>query len=156
MNKARQLEILQELLWGIISLIVTAIILLPIFDVIRQEYLLKNALHIILFILFFRYTIYAKNISYFRPKISILIFTAFTIGYVMYMYFGLQEFLYEMDNHVLGFFINTGSSDMTGDEQTNRFAYFKSEYLFFAIGSIILGLTFMVSLLRTLWKTLRK
>lgn len=138
MSKQVYIKIIRELLWWTFSIIVAYIILHPILDVLYYKYLLTNLLFILLFITYFRYIIFFKEILLFRNKwVRIAIFLL-NIHLFIVVLANLQLLTVLLDTFSLDEFASGYKIELSQMEQARIWKYMYREIVATAVGSLIM------------------
>jgi hypothetical protein len=142
-------KLLLELVWWITTAVIIVVVMFPIWkDYPQFPFQTMNIVYILCFVTFTRYAFLLKHtfLAYLeKTKIAIVLFTLAIVGILTIQ---IQDFNVWYDN---------GDPDqlLYTVKQTKReslLTYIKSEYLFFAIGSIPAAIVLSGRLLVSIWR----
>lgn len=149
MTNMARLKWIAEALWWLLTLAVTAVVLLPVLlNVPDYPFYLPNILFIVAFITFARYIFFlpisflarAKWIKVFIIAISALLFFVMTTALGDFRNFLEEKGLQTLVTH------------LHVTEQSSMMNYMKSEFLFFGTGAIITGILLPMRMIVSLWR----
>ena len=132
---ARALSV--EIFW--LALIGAFVILsaLPLYGIITDEYLQQNLALALLFAFYFRAVVFFKQIPYLQPlPIQVLLFLGH-IPFFVTVLGKIQDMIYLFDTYNLTFFF-APSAALPVDALIGKFHLFRSEFLLFSVGLLIL------------------
>ncbi len=155
MNKQGQLSLVNELLWFLIAVIVITMVLFPLVELIKGGYLAFNSFLVFITVMYFRFALNGKSVFYLQKNPVIYAFTLLNLVFLGTFFVQFQEYLYQIDNYVLTFFLADGM-ELDSEKVTSLFRYFKTEFLFFSVTSVLMTFAFQFRLIKQLWKTLAK
>ncbi len=154
--KQTGLSFFSELLWGLLIIIFTAIVILPLYEVLDASFLRVNLLLILLFAVLFRYTIFLNQIPYLKPMWVRFILVIASIIIFFQIFKQIQDFFELFDTHDINFFLRKDKTVTLAPEIIqDKFAYFKKEFVFFATGSLIVIAAFSLRTIASFWTLLK-
>lgn len=138
-----------ELLWWIFTLVLTALVLLPIYD--RQidfPFYMYNAVAVIAAISLTRW-LFLLNISWLRGRFILQAALVFIlIPLLFFLGQGLNEFITYLDNNGPDYFVRNLPEQYAKAMNT----YLRSEYFFFGIWAIVAGVLLPFRIFHHVWK----
>ena len=147
-------KIILELVWWLVTLIVTLLILLPVLNYIGDKYSFytPNAVFIALFITLTRYIFLLNHTVFATNKMVKLIFVFLPIPLFFYSIdalFNFQDFIdqgghIEMLNH------------LRPDTAMDISRYIKYQFVFFGTGAIIVIILFPIRMIVSIWRGINK
>ncbi|TVR82626.1 MAG: hypothetical protein EA412_01355 [Chitinophagaceae bacterium] len=152
MSRKVQLEILKELLWLGIAVILCLGVTYPLFGVIDNQHLLLNIGLIVLFVYYFRFTVFLGDVRIFKNNYIKAGFFALNIGVFLFTLERLQYFFYVFDNYDNRYFASGNEIEMSQPQFFSMVEFFKKEIVFFMIGFLILIVFLQFRLLFSKWK----
>lgn len=126
-----------EIFW--LSLIGLFVILsaIPLYGIITNEYLQQNIVLALLFAFYFRTVIFFKKIPYLQPlAIQVVLFLGHIPLFVTVLG-KIQDMIYLFDTYDLLFFFSPNAG-LTPVVVIDKFHFFRSEFLLFSVGLLIL------------------
>lgn len=138
-----------ELLWWLITLLILAAVLLPIYIKVEgYPFYLLNSVYIIGFITLTRYIFFLPFtwLAHKEPWKVILFFLC--IPFIFYLIQGINQFQIFLDEEGPEALIK----NLQGKTLSDLTTYIRSEMLLFGVGSIISGLIFPFRLLVSVWR----
>jgi hypothetical protein len=154
--KQTGLSFFSELLWGLLVIIFTAIVILPLYEVLDASFLRVNLLLILLFAVLFRYTIFLNQTPYLKPMWIRFILVIASIIIFFQIFKQIQDFFELFDTHDINFFLRKDKTVTLAPEIIqDKFAYFKKEFVFFATGSLIVIAAFSLRTIASFWTLLK-
>ncbi len=153
MDSLNKRQISLELIWWVFTFVLTALVLLPIYDrQINFPFYAYNAVFVIATISLTRY-LFLLNISWLRDRFyaqAALIFVL--IPLLFYMGQGLNEFITYLDNNGPDYLVK----DLPKSYAAAMNAYLRSEYFFFGIWAIMAGAMLPFRIFYNVWKRYKK
>jgi hypothetical protein len=144
-----KLKLTAEVIFIIITLLLTSLIILPIWNYYGEKYTFYfyNISFVILFFIAFRYLFLLKftPISHSRAAKLIIIFLCLPL--ILYYIDGIYEFNRYLDE--VGF-VNISKSDP--DEALNMAKYTRTQYLFFGIATMITLVLMPFRMVVSIWR----
>ncbi len=138
-----------ELLWWVFTFVLTALVLLPIYD--RQivfPFYTYNAVFVIAAVSLTRY-LFLLNISWLRRRFVLQAALVFVlIPLLFFMGQGLNEFITYLDNEGPDHFVR----HLPASYATAMNTYLRSEYFFFGVWAIVAGLLLPFRVFHHVWK----
>ncbi len=135
-----------ELIWWVITGLVTTVILLPILkNTIDYPFLKINVFFIITLLTFFRYVFFLRFTFLKRLRWAkfILVFISIPLIFMLVNY--LNHFLAYLDE-------NSFDSFLIGRADPHLAGYIKSEMLLFGVGSVIISVILPFRMILSLWR----
>ncbi len=135
-----------ELIWWVITGLVTTVILLPILkNTIDYPFLKINVFFIITLLTFFRYVFFLRFTFLKRLRWAkfILVFISIPLIFMLVNY--LNHFLTHLDE-------NSFDSFLIGRADPHLAGYIKSEMLLFGVGSVIISVILPFRMILSLWR----
>lgn len=156
MNKHLSYSIGTELLWWVLALIITTLVMLPIYNSIIDDYLWRTAVMALLFVKFFRFSVLLKTVPYLQHiavKIGLIVIS---VPVIFIMLLWMQKFFLNADHFQIGDFIAPAMRDQNANWQANKFGTFKTIFLFLLVGCLVLPVVLDLRLIGSMWKSKRK
>jgi len=160
MNLDRKQFILKlqlEIVWWIVTAIVTFLIVYPILDnMVKFQFLYANILFIVIFITYSRFIFSLKHsfLAYWQWVKFTLIFLSIPLVFKLVEFiFDFQSFL---DNEGLQSFSSYFRDGISFKQQQNLLNYMKREYIFFGVGSVIVAIILPFRMLISFWRVYNK
>lgn len=148
---ATSLTWLREVLWLLFTAVFAAIILLPIFDYLRNQYIAYNLLFIVTSVTLFRYTVFLNSTPYLKSVwVRIVLGAVLAIAFWQFIRI-IQDFLFAIDNYTILAFLQENIVDIHADEVQSVYAYFKREFIAFSTATIMLIIIFGLRVLASIW-----
>ena len=127
-----------EIFWWMLFFLIAGLSLIPVVGIIRQDLLLVNGALAVIFSACFRYSIFFNKVVYFKPVgVKELLLLA-NIVFFFYLLNGVLDFLALFDNHDISFFTAENNTVTSADKILIIYHFFKKEFLFFSVGTLIL------------------
>ncbi len=147
-----KLSWLFELLWLAFAAIITLMVLLPAIGTINGEYLITNAFFVFLTVTFFRLFLYINQVPYLTKLWARVILIAF-LGILFFQFMiTIQQFLWDMDNHTISKFLTPAKAFEHSEAILDKYYYFKSEFLLFAIASEMMIVLLAIRVVASMWQ----
>ncbi len=146
LRSERLQKIWLELIWWVITGLVTTVILLPILkNTIDYPFLKINVFFIITLLTFFRYVFFLRFTFLKRLRWAkfILVFLSIPLIFMLVNY--LNHFLTYLDE-------NSFDSFLIGRADPHLAGYIKSEMLLFGVGSVIISVILPFRMILSLWR----
>lgn len=132
---ARALSV--EIFWLALIALFVILSIIPLYGVITDNYLQQNITLALLFAFYFRSVIFFNQIPYFQPlAIQVLLFLGHIPLFVTVLG-KIQDMIYLFDTYDIRFFFNPAAI-LSPDAMIEKFQLFRSEFLLFSVGSLIL------------------
>lgn len=149
MSEVRKHKLNAELTWWILTAIVIGLAFAPIWLLVPDyPFYWQNALFIVIFITFARYTLMLRYTFIAHTKWLKLIIILSSVLFVFVLMTALQDFRNFMDERGL----QTLVDDLGVYQQTRIIRYIKHEMIFFGTGSIITAMLLPVRMIISLWR----
>lgn len=138
-----------ELLWWIITAIITIMVLYPVWlNTKGFPFFIENTILIVVFITFARYIFFLPISFIARTKwIKVII-----IGTAVFLVFILSTALGDFRNFMDEEGLQTLVSHLHVTRQTSIINYIKNEMIFFGVGSIITAILLPIRMIISLWR----
>lgn len=147
-----QLSWIFELLWLVFAAVVTALVLLPVYGVISQEYLVTNAANIFLSVTFFRLFLFLKKVPY-LTKLWMRVILVALLGILFFQFmFRIQDFLWDMDNATMSRFLTPAKAFEHSQNTLDSYQYFRDEFILFAVACQLMILLLAIRLVVSMWQ----
>lgn len=156
MNQANMLQWLREGLWLLLTLIVVAIVLFPLFGSINSDYLLSNAMFIAFAFTYFRYTVFLNMVPYLKPVWTRVLLIIINITLFFQGLRLIQEFLFVIDNYTISNFLTTASMFEFTEQSQEMFLYFKRSYVSSSTAAMVLLVICTLRVAASLWNYSRE
>jgi hypothetical protein len=142
-------KIIAELLWWLFTAIILLIVLFPIWDnKIPFPFYPQNALLIILFITFSRYTLFLPISIIAKTKWFKVVIIGMTVLFTWVVSTSVSDFRNFMDEQGL----QTLVEHLHVTKQTSLMRYMKNEMVFFGTGSVISCVLLAIRMIVSLWR----
>lgn len=142
-------KIIAEILWWLFTIIILLIVLFPIWDhKIPFPFYPQNALLIILFITFSRYTLFLPISIIAKTKWLKVIIIGMTVLFTWVVSTSVSDFRNFMDEQGL----QTLVEHLHVTKQTSLMRYMKNEMIFFGTGSVISCVLLAMRMIVSLWR----
>lgn len=126
-----------EIFWLTLIALFVLLSVIPLYGVIADNYFQQNILLALLFAFYFRTVIYFKQIPYLQPlAIQVLLFLAHIPLFVTVLG-KIQDMIYLFDTYDLRYFFIPDIA-LTPAQLVEKFKWFRSEFLLFSVGLLIL------------------
>lgn len=126
-----------EVFWFSLIALFAIFSLLPLNGIIKNDFLGVNLVLALLFAFYFRTVVFFKNIPYLQfLAVQVILFLAHIPLFVAVMG-EIQEMIYRFDSHDLNTFFNA-ETGLAPHQLLGKFQLFRSEFLLFAVGLLIL------------------
>ena len=149
MDKRIALSLKLELLWWLITSLITFVIIYPILNRIGDyPFLIINIIFILVFVTFTRYAFLLKHTFLAHREVLKIIFIILSLPLIFYLFSELYYFQIYLDEKGITTLI--GNSITTYDEKLLKFI--RSEMLLFGVGSIIIAIVFPFRMILSIWR----
>lgn len=148
MNATRQLGLYKELLWWLVSILITAIAIFPLVGKLYVIYYRFVALTCLLFITYFRFNIFFNSISYLRPKWVRKVILAVNPLVFVIVFYQMQIYFSMLDNYDITRFLEHPSSIAGAANLYDEFSYFKKVLILSSVGTLVMSAFFELRVLR--------
>ena len=152
-SKGNFLKIWMEGLWILITAVIVFGIMYPIWrDVPEYPFTVKNIVHIVIFVTLARYIFLLQHtwLAHAKwPKVALILASAYL---VIWLTRSLNDFTLYAEEYGLQAFM----ADLAHKDQWPLVKYIRTEYLFFAVGSIITAVIFPFRLLISVWRNVNR
>ncbi len=156
-RKQRILKLQMEIIWWILTVIITFMLVYPIINnMVNYQFLYANIIFIVIFITYTRYLFQLKHtfLAYAQVVKFILIFA--TIPLV----FKLVEFIFAyldfLETEGLNTFDAYFRKGLSVEKRNQLLAYMSREFLFFGVASVIVAVVLPFRLLISFWRVYNK
>lgn len=137
MNPKRAHALTVEIFWLALIALFVILSVIPLYDVITDNYLQQNIALALLFAFYFRSVIFFNQIPYLQPlAIQVLCFLGHIPLFVIVLG-KIQDMIYLFDTYDIRFFFNPAII-LSPDVMIEKFQLFRSEFLLFSVGTLIL------------------
>ncbi len=141
-----------ELLWLVMAAIITAIVLVPVYGIINNDYLVHNALFIFLTVTYFRLFIFVKKVPY-LTNMWMRGFLILPLGISFFLFMlVIQGYLWDMDGATISRFLTIEKAHQFSKAIDNAYWYFRKEYIFFAVGCQVMTILLTLRLVHSMWQ----
>lgn len=150
MNKSSKASFLQlEILWWLITFLIGAAILLPIYiKVVGYPFYLINIIFIVTFITLTRYIFFLPFTFLGKQQTLKIILFFLSLPFVFYLIQSLNQFQLFLDEEGPQALIN----NLEGQTLLDMTTYIRSEIILFGVGSVISAILFPFRLLKSVWR----
>lgn len=159
LGKERLGKALMELLWWLVTAIITWVIVKPLWSgFVIHDFIYELILFVVVFITYSRYVFGLKYtfLAYFQPMKFALIFLTIPFGfYLIQLFFGYKDFL-EKQNEGMVEFDTYFREGLSFNEHYQLLEYLSSMYNFFALSAIIIVIIAPFRLLISYWRVYNK
>lgn len=156
-KKQWMLKLQLEIIWWIVTVIVTFLLVYPIINnMVDYQFLYSNILFVIIFITYTRYLFLLKHTFLAKAQVLkfVLIFASIPLVFKLVEYvFAYQDFL---DTEGLNSFDAYFKPGITAAAREQLLAYMSREFLFFGVGSVMAALILPFRLLISFWRVYNK
>jgi len=156
-QKIKRAKFISEFIWWIVTFLIVAIIMLPVQSLMNfNEFIAANLVSILVFLIFTRHIFFLKYsfLAQMQWLKFLLIFACIPLNFKLIEWiFNFQAFLQNQGLESFNmYFIDKEDSA----EKERLLQYFKTEYLFFGVSSVISAILFPVRLLISFWRVYNK
>ncbi len=142
-------QILLEVIWWIVTAVVTVAIIFPIVsNLSTYPFLISNIIFIVVFITLTRYVFFLQHTFLARAQVIKVIIVLISVPIIFMLIEGLSNFQNFLDEEGLDKFILM----MNLNQQQGMINYIKSEMLFFGVGAIIVSILFPFRMTLSVWR----
>ncbi len=142
-------QILLEVIWWIVTAVVTVAIIFPIVsNLSTYPFLISNIIFIVVFITLTRYVFFLQHTFLARAQVIKVIIVLISVPIIFMLIEGLSNFQNFLDEEGLDKFILL----MNLNQQQGMINYIKSEMLFFGVGAIIVSILFPFRMTLSVWR----
>lgn len=156
-KKQFALKLQLEIIWWIVTAIVTFMIVYPILNnMVKYSFLYDNIISILVFITYTRYIFLLKHtfLAQWQAAKFVIIFASIPLVFKLIEWiFNFQSFL---QTEGLQSFSEHFKSGINYEAQQTLLTYMRREFLFFGVGSVIVGILFPIRLLISFWRVYNK
>jgi len=156
-KKQIALKLQLEIIWWIVTAIVTFMVVYPILNnMVKYSFLYDNIISIVVFITYTRYTFLLKHtfLAHWQAAKFVIIFASIPLVFKLIEWiFNFQSFL---QTEGLQSFTEHFKLGINYNTQQTLLTYMRREFLFFGVGSVIVGVLFPVRLLISFWRVYNK
>lgn len=141
-----------ELLWIILALVVTAIVILPVYGTIDWSYLKYNVAMVFLSVTYFRQFLFIRRIPY-LAKIWMRVLLILLLGVLFFQFMiVIQHFFWDMDGATISRFLTPEKALEHSEHITSKYLYFRREFIFFAVACQTMGFLLALRLVHSMWQ----
>lgn len=148
------LELAKELIWWLMSALVTAAILYPITSRVQYQMAWVNALIIFAALTFFRYAVMLRSVYVLRSKWVKFLLCIVNINFFIYVLRQQQNFL-GIANTFTVEELGKPFKPMTMEDSYSLFTYFSTETTFAVVACLTLIVALIVRMILAYWGTAR-
>jgi len=157
MEQQRKLSLTLELVFWVLTAIITIGVLYPVITNFNSfPFLLENILIIVVFITYTRYLFLWKHTLFSRSNIVRTLILLGAIPLVFYMVQNLNSFQTYLDDYGYDAFMELLKEPLSTDRKTSLLKYIRSEFVFFSTGAIIAGVLLPIRMIISFWRTKNK
>jgi cation transport ATPase len=157
MEQQRKLSLILELVFWILTTIVTFGVLYQVFSNFNDfPFLLENILVIVVFITYTRYLFLWKHTIFSRSTIVRTLILVTAIPLIFYMVQSVNGFQSYLDDYGYDAFMDLLKAPLSTDRKTSLLKYIRSEFVFFSTGAIIVGVLLPIRMVISFWRTKNK
>lgn len=144
-----------EIFWLALIALFVILSVIPLYGVIADNYLQQNIVLALLFAFYFRSVIFFNQIPYLQPlAIQVLLFLGHVPLFVTVLG-KIQDMIYLFDTYDIRFFFNPVAI-LSPVAMIEKFQFFKSEFLLFSVGSLILTVMMELRIILAFIQRIRK
>ncbi|MCH2042686.1 MAG: hypothetical protein MK212_00975 [Saprospiraceae bacterium] len=157
MEKTTRIKITVELIWWIVTAILTLIVIFPMLNTFQQyDFIISNSIFVIVTITFSRYIFLLKHtfLAYFRVGKVLLLFGC--IPLIFYLIGEMNHFSYFLDNKGLQSFNEYFVSGIDIDTRQTILNYLEREMIFTGTASVIVSALLPFRMLISVWRVYNK
>ena len=150
------LGLTKEIFFLLVFVIVAALSVFPIYDIINTEYLLLNIGFGVAFLSLFRFVLFKKQVmllNYLMPEVLLFFLNIVAFFWVVYK---IQDIHFLFDNFDISFFLKSNEQMISADKIAEGYHFFKQEFLFIAVGVLVLILVFQFRIIGALLTRVKK
>lgn len=153
MEKTTRIKLVVELIWWIITAILTLIVIFPMLNTFKQyDFIFSNSVFVIVTITFTRYLFLLKHtfLAYFRVGKVVLLFSC--IPLVFYLIGEMNHFSYFLDNKGLQSFNEYFVDGVSNETRQTILTYLEREMIFSGTASVIVSILIPFRMLISVWR----
>ncbi len=144
------LEVIKEMVWWLITALVTAAILYPITSKVQYQMLWVNALIVFVALTYFRYAVMLRSVYVLRSKWVKFLLSVVNINFFIYVLRQQQNFL-GISNSFTVQELGKPFKVMTMEDSYSLFNYFSSETTFAVVACLTLIVALTVRMVVVYW-----
>ncbi len=149
MDEVVKKHITLEIIWWLVTLLITVAVLFPIHtNLSSYPFLITNVVFIVVFITLTRYVFFLKHTVLARAQYIKVGIVLISIPILFIMIEGLSNFQNFLDEEGLDKFI----PDMNLAKQKDMINYIRTEMMFFGVSAIIVALIFPFRMVLSVWR----
>ena len=148
------LEIVKELLWWVIALIIAAGVMYPLYSVLAYKCLPINTLLIVVAVSYFRYAITIKSVFILRSRWVRFLLCVVNINFFVYVLRRQQAFMTIYDSYQLSD-LGVPLHNLAPEREYGLFRYFYTETTFFVMACLLLSAALTARIIGSYWSTAR-
>jgi hypothetical protein len=154
MEQQRKLLLNLELLFWLVTVIITLGVLYPVFSNFDGfPFLWRNILVIVIFITYTRYTFLWQHTLLPKSNIFRAIILVATIPLMFRVIENMNGFQLYLDNEGYDAFMETLKKEISQERQVNLLNYIRSEFVFFSIGAVVSMIALPIRIIMSFWRT---
>jgi hypothetical protein len=146
------LELIKETIWWLISALIVAAVLFPIFSKVHYQMLWINGLILFVAVTYFRYAVMLRSVYVLRSKWVRFALSVININFFVFVLRQQQNFLTVYNSYTveeLGKPIKT----LSLDEVYNLFSYYFSEVTFSVVACLCLTVALTIRMVLSYWQS---
>ena len=146
------LELIKEMIWWLISALIVAAALFPLFSKVHYQMLWVNALILFVAVTYFRYAVMLRSVYVLRSKWIRFALSVININFFVFVLRQQQNFLTVYNSYTLEE-LGKPIKPLSLDEVYNLFSYYFSEVTFSVVACLCLTVALTVRMVLSYWQS---